>query len=145
MKFHTIKRNLIIAACVAFTLNAPVQAAQNLSEGSAVMSIGVGSVVFGSVIVAAASAEMVVESVEKTADGILLVLQGVGQGASEAGKFSIKITGDVAGGASLVVGQSVKVLAETTGSAIMASGKVIAFIPNEIGKSLMHHSRVEAQ
>lgn len=56
-------------------------------------------------------------------------MQGAGTSVSEAGNFSVKVTGDVSGAASVVVGQSVEVVAETVGSAIIASGKVIAFIP----------------
>jgi hypothetical protein len=83
---------------------------------------------------------MVVESVEKTAEGALMVLRGFANGASEASKFSVKVGGDASGALSVAAGQSVEVVAETVGSAIMASGKVIAFIPNVMGQSLMHHS-----
>ncbi len=137
-------KQLFIATLLAASMVSPLPVLANGSEASAdaskTLSVGVGSIVVGSASLVAASGQVVVESVEKTADGMFMVLQVVGAGVSEAGKFSVKITGDVSGAALLTVGQSVEVVAETVGSAIIASGKVIAFIPNEIGQSLMHHS-----
>ncbi len=91
---------------------------------------------------AAASGQMVVESIEKTAEGLVIVMRSASQGASDAGKFSVRIVGDVSGAASTVVGDTIQVVAESTGHALIASGKVIAFIPNELGKSLIHHSSI---
>jgi len=141
-----MNKQTVFYMALLLSLALPAHAAGNASEASgnasAMLSLGVGSVVFGSASLAAASGQMVVESVEKTADGVLLVLWGVGKGASEAGKFSVRIVGDVSGATSTTVGQSVQVVAESTGHALVASGKVIAFIPNEMGKSLIHHSRI---
>lgn len=141
-----MKRKLVIPILLSLALAVPAHAAGNASEnstnGSAALSIGVGSVLAGSAMLAVATGQAVVESVEKTADGIVMVLRGIGNGMSEAGKFSVRVGGDVSGAASVTVGQSVEVVTESTGHVIIASGKVIAFIPNEIGKSLMHHSPV---
>jgi hypothetical protein len=54
----------------------------------------------------------------------------------------MRLTGQAARGASLVVGSAVEVVAVSTGSLLVASGKAIAFIPNEIGLALLHQSRV---
>lgn len=148
MHINFIKIRLIIAALLSLAVTLPAQAAANASntsgEASAMLSVGTGSVVAGSVMLVAASGQWLVEGIEKTASGIVFVLKGVGNGVSEASKFSVNIGGDISGAASVTVGQSVEVVAESAGSAIVASGKVIAFIPNEIGKSLMHHSRLDS-
>ena len=95
-------------------------------------------VVGGSMSVVAASGTVVVESVEKVADGVVIVFRG----ASEAGKASLKFTGTVLGGASLAAGTVVETVAMSTGTMLMVSGQALAFIPNQIGASLFHQSRV---
>lgn len=139
-------KQLLMATLLAIAIVSSLSALANGSaaslDASKTLSVGVGSIVVGSASLVAARGQAVVESVENTADGVLMVLHGVGAGVSEAGKFSLKITGDVSGAASVAVGQSMEVVAETAGSAIIASGKVIAFIPNALGKSLMHHSEL---
>lgn len=147
MKTNCFKNKLFFAALLSIVVSMPAHAtsgSEASSKTSEMLSVGVGSILIGSASLVAASGKMVVEGVEKTADGIVFILAGVGTGVSEAGKFSVNIGGDISGAASVTVGQSVEVLTETAGSAIIASGKVIAFIPNEIGKSLMHHSRVDS-
>ena len=142
-------KKTILSLLISMLLSHAPLALANGSEMSAnasrTLSVGVGSVLIGSASLAAASGTLIVESIEKTADGVIMVLQGVANGASQAGKFSIKVAKNTSGAASVAVGQSVKVVAESVGYAVIASGEIIAFIPNEIGQSLMHHSRVEAQ
>lgn len=147
MNPNFIKKHLIIATLLSATIALPAHATGNASEASAnasqMLSAGTGSVVIGSSMLAAASGQWLVQGIEKTTDGIVFVLAGLGKGVSDAGKFSVKIGGDISGAASVTIGQSVEIVAESAGSAIIASGKVIAFIPSEIGKSLMHHSRLD--
>lgn len=142
-------KKIVVTLLIFMALPHASAASANGSEMSAnasrTLSVGVGSVLIGSVSLAAASGTLVVESVEKTIDGTIIVLRGISNGASEAGKFSVKVAGNASGAASVAVGQSVQVVAESVGYAVIASGEIIAFIPNEIGQSLMHHSRVEAQ
>lgn len=111
-----MKRNLVLSILLGLALTSPAQAAGNASEASAnasaMFSVGVGSVLLDSVSLVAATGQMVVESVEKTADGIVLVLRGIAEGASEAGKFSVQIGGEVSGAASVTLGQSVQVVAD---------------------------------
>ncbi|WP_394779511.1 hypothetical protein [Undibacterium sp.] len=95
-------------------------------------------VVGGSMSLVAASGTIVVESVEKVADGVVIVFKG----ASQAGKASIKLTGAVAGGLSVAAGTVVETAAMSTGTMLIVSGKALAFIPNEIGSSLLHQSKV---
>lgn len=103
-----MKRHFVIPLLLTLTLAIPAHAAGNASEASAnasaVMSVGVSSILLGSASLAAASGQAIVESVEKTADGIVMVLRGIGTGASEAGKFSVRIGGDISGAASVTVG-----------------------------------------
>lgn len=140
-----IALSLLISMLLPYAASAFANGSEMSANASRTLSVGVGSVLIGSASLAAASGVMVVESVEKTAQGIILVLRGVANGASEAGRFSIKVAGNASGAASIAAGQSVQVVAESVGYAVIASGEIIAFIPNEIGQSLMHHSRVEAQ
>ena len=108
-------KQLLMATLLATAIVSPLSALANGSaaslDASKTLSVGVGSIVVGSASLVAASGQIVVESVENTADGVLMVLHGVGVGVSEAGKFSLKITGDVSGAASVAVGQSVEVVA----------------------------------
>ncbi|MES2103446.1 MAG: hypothetical protein V4634_05460 [Pseudomonadota bacterium] len=95
-------------------------------------------VVGGTMSAVVASGTVIVESVEKVADGIIVVFKG----ASEAGKASLKFTGTVAGGLSLAAGTVVETVGMSTGTMLMVSGQALAFIPNQVGASLLHQSRV---
>lgn len=141
-----MKSYFILPLLVTLALTSPAQAAGNAStasaNASATLSMGAGSVVVGSVSLLSAGGQFVVESVEKTVDGTVIVLSGAAHDLSKASKISVRVSGNASGAASVVAGQSVQVLTESAGAVIMASGQVIAFIPNEIGQSLMHHSSV---
>jgi hypothetical protein len=65
-------------------------------------------------------------------------------GASDAASATLRLSGNVVQGASLVAGVSVGLVAVSTGYLLVSAGKVLAFVPNEIGRSLLHHSRVGA-
>lgn len=142
-----MKLNKIILAifCVSMAISnavfagSPSEASANVSAD---ISVATGSVVVGSAILLSTSGELLIEGVEKVADGVIYVVKNISTDASKATTASIKLVGNVAGAGSLVVGQSITVIAESTGAAIMASGKLIAFIPNEIGKSLIYHQQL---
>lgn len=109
-----------------------------LSNASGFLALGSASVVVGSLSLVAGSGAVVVETVQAVGGASMVVLRGASDGVSATVRFS----GNVAGGASLVVGASVTLVAEATGYLLVSAGRVIAFIPNEIGRSLLHHSRV---
>ncbi|MES2260672.1 MAG: hypothetical protein V4724_19315 [Pseudomonadota bacterium] len=131
---------LISLACAA----APATAAgtgdssSHGSNPSQDLATASGVVVFGSLIAVALTGSVIVKSVEAVGDGSLVVLEG----ASDAGKATIKLSGEAAQGLSLAAGTVVSVTAVSTGHVLVLSGKAIAFIPNEIGQALLHHSRV---
>jgi hypothetical protein len=111
-----------------------------LSNASGFLALGSASIVYGSLVTVAASGTIVVESVQAIGGASMVVLRG----ASEAASATVRLSGNVVGGASLVAGASVTLVAASTGYLLVSAGQVIAFIPNEIGGSLLHHSRVGA-
>ncbi|PIL42370.1 hypothetical protein CR105_24615 [Massilia eurypsychrophila] len=114
------------------------QGSTDLSNASELAAEGSALVVYGSLSAVAASGAVVVASVEAAGDASVVVLAG----ASDATQAALRLSGQVARGASLAVGASVGVVATSTGYLLVGAGKVIAFIPNELGKALLHHSRV---
>lgn len=127
--------------CLACTANAADdQGASGLSNASGLIAQGSATVVYGSLSAVAASGTVVVESVQVTGDASMVVLAG----AADAASATVRLSGNMAQGASLVAGTSVGVVAVSTGYVLVAAGKVLAFIPNEIGRALLHHSRVGA-
>ena len=96
-----------------------------------------GSVVLGSIVAVAVTGSAVVESVNAVGDGIEIVLEGAGQ----ASRATVHLSGAAARGLSIVAGTVVQVVALSAGQALVLSGKVIAFIPNEVGQALLHHAR----
>ena len=108
------------------------------SEASGELLFGTGVVVAGAASMLVASGAIVVGSVEAVSDGVVVVFKSAGQATG----VSVKFVGEAAKGASLAAGTVVEVTAIATGSMLTAAGKAIAFIPNEVGASLIHHSKV---
>lgn len=128
---------LLLATTPVF---AAEDASSGLSNASELVAEGSAMVVYGSLSALAASGQVLVASVETTADASVVVLAG----ASDASRATVRLSGKAAREASLVAGTSVALLAASTGYVLVAAGKVIAFIPNEVGKALLHHSKVSA-
>lgn len=114
------------------------QASSALSNASGLLAQGSATVVDGSLAAMAASGAIVVASVQVAGDASTVVLTGSADGVSA----TLRLSGEVVEGASLVAGTSVGLVALSTGYLLVAAGKVLAFIPNEIGRALLHHSRV---
>lgn len=127
--------SLLLSCALA---HAPASAAGDPSGDISVMS-GFASVVlvYGSLMGAGASGEVVVESVEKVGDATVVVVKGMSDGA----RATLRLSGTAAGNVSVGVGKVVKVTATASGHLLSVAGEVLAFLPNEIGKSLLHHSR----
>lgn len=138
-----MKLVLVIATVMAFS--SPVLLAQdcggscNGSNASGMMSEGVGLVVAGSLSTVAASGQLVVEAVEKTAEGLVVVIKGSGKAASA----TLKLSGKAVKGLSIAAGEAVELTALSTGYMLYYSGKAIAFIPTEAGKALLEHAKAK--
>jgi len=104
-----------------------------LSNASANLS---GVVVGGSILTLAATGSVVVASVRTVGDGIEVVLEG----AADASRATVRLSGRAAAGVSLAAGTALEVVTASTGYVLVMSGKAIAFLPNEAGKALLHHS-----
>jgi len=130
--------SLCLYLCLACGAASAEQGASALSNASGLIAEGSATVVYGSLSAVAASGTVVVESVQVAGDASIVVLAG----ASDATRATLRLSGNVLQGASVVAGASVAVVAVSTGYLLVSAGKVIAFIPNEIGSALLHHSRV---
>lgn len=111
----------------------------NGSNASATMSEGVGLVLAGSLSAVAASGQLVVEGVEKTAEGMIVVIKGSGKAASA----TVKLSGKAVKGLSIAVGEVVELTVLSTGYMLYYSGKAIAFIPTEVGKALIENAKAK--
>ncbi|WP_292041209.1 hypothetical protein [Massilia sp. UBA6681] len=132
-----MKRLLFVAllglACSA--THAAGHAGQSeLSNASANLS---GVVVGGSLLTLAATGSVVVASVRTVGDGLEVVLEG----AADASRATVRLSGRATAGVSLAAGTALEVVTASTGYVLVMSGKAIAFLPNEAGKALLHHSR----
>lgn len=107
------------------------------SNASEMSALGGISVVYGSMLLVAGSANAVVESVETVGESAVVVLKGAG----EASRVTLKMSGKVVAGASIAAGTAVNVVTMASGYALVVAGSVIGFVPNEAGKALLHHSR----
>ena len=135
--FARVVVSLLALACTTRASGADQHGSTALSNGSALAAEGSATVMYGALSVVAASATMVVESIDTAGDASVVVLAG----ASDAARATVRLSGHAAREASLVAGASVNVVAMSTGYLLVASGKVLAFFPNEIGKALIHHAR----
>jgi len=120
-------------SCLAF---ASAQAADPSAPSRAVSEV-TGSLVLGSLVAVSVAGSVVVASVTTVGNGIEVVLEGAGQ----ASRATVRLSGEAARGVSIAAGTVLQVVALSTGQALVLSGKVIAFIPNEIGQALLHHAR----
>jgi hypothetical protein len=120
---------------------APQQALAGPNDASllsAMSMLPVAVSVAAPVMVLTAGAQLTVKAVESTAQGSLLVLERVSDGA----QASIELSGKVLDRASVKVGSAVEASAIGAGMILSAAGTVIAFVPNEIGRALLHHEPI---
>jgi hypothetical protein len=126
----------IVLACAAFGAQAGERGQSELSTASDLVAGGSAMLVGGSLSVLSGAGVAVVASVEVVGESTIIVLEG----ASDASRATIRLSGEVARGAALSVGMSIGCMAVASGTMLVTAGKVIAFIPNEMGKALIHHS-----
>ncbi len=62
--------------------------------------------------------------------------------SSDGARASLRLSGQVAGAASVVAGTAVVATTFSAGVVLSAAGKAIAFIPNQVGQALLYNERV---
>jgi len=133
-----IVRSLITAGLVAGLAGLQTPVLAQLSEASVLSGLPIAVSMAAPVMVLSAGAMLTVVAVEASAAGTVYVLER----ASDGARASIKLSGQLAGGVSMVAGTAVMVTAMSTGYLLSAAGAAVAFIPNEIGKALLYNERV---
>jgi hypothetical protein len=128
-------KRLLLA--ISFGLACGGAAADDASAPSRAISEVTGSLVLGSIVAVGVTGSVVVASVVAVGDGIEVVLEGAGQ----ASRATVRLSGEAARGLSIGAGTVLQVVAMSAGHALVLSGKVLAFIPNEVGQALLHHAR----
>jgi hypothetical protein len=133
-------KHLIVLTSLALALAAPLPArAQGaLSEASALSMLPVAVSVAAPVGLLSAGAVFTVVAVEAASAGTVWVLER----ASDGTRASVTLSGQVAGGVSVVAGTAVLVTAFSAGWVLSAAGQAIAYIPNQIGQALLHNERI---
>lgn len=137
-------RHTLVATGIALAV--AVAPARAQSEASLMLSaLPVASVVGGAAAVSAvpvaltiSGAVLVVRAVEVSAQGTVIVLERLSDGA----RASIELGANAAGTASVVVGSSVVVSVMGAGVVLSMAGEVLCFIPNELGRALLHNERL---
>ena len=130
---------LLSLACATthITVVSPAHAADASSPSQAVGETS-GIVVAGSLVPVVLAGSVVVVALEKTGEGIDLLLGS----AVDGSRATVRLSGKAAEGLSVAAGTVVDVSATATGHLLVVSGKAIAFIPNEAGKALLHSAKV---
>ena len=118
-------------------------AASALPVASLVLSAAAAGTAASSVVavpaaLSVAGSQLVVKSVQASADAVVYLLERVSDGAQAsvrvslgAGRYSIK-----------QVDTAVSVVVTATGVMLVATGEVLAFIPNEMGRALLHSAKL---
>lgn len=138
MRTSKVVRGLITAGLVAGLAGLQTPVLAQLSEASVLSGLPIAVSVAAPVMLLSAGAMLTVVAVEASAAGTVYVLER----ASDGARASIKLSGQLAGGVSMVAGTAVLVTAMSTGYLLSAAGAAVAFIPNEIGKALLYNERV---
>lgn len=135
---HTKK--FLLAALVSFSLAAvgTARAHRDASEASALSGLSIAVSVIAPAGLMISGAAFTVVAITAVAEGTLWVLER----ASDGARFSVTLSAQSIGAASLAVGTAVTVVACSTGWVLSAAGKAVAFIPNELGKALLYNERV---
>ena len=147
--------NSILALTLSCTaVLAPVAARAQSDASLAVSTLPVASVVLSAAAVGTAASavvavpaalsvagsQLVIKSVQASADAVVYVLERVSDGAQAsvrvslgAGHYSIK-----------QVDTAVSVVVTLTGVMLVATGEVLAYIPNEAGRTLLHSAKLSS-
>lgn len=91
------------------------------------------------VALAASGAVLTVRAVQASAQGTVIVLERLSDGAVA----SVEVASELAGGLALSVGAVVMTTVIASGVILSAAGEALVFIPNAIGRALLHSERVD--
>lgn len=83
--------------------------------------------------------ELVVKSVEKVGESVLVTVVSAAEGAS----FVLELGAKAASGAVLAAGTVVAVAVVSGGYLLSVAGEVLAFIPDAAAIALMHHEALD--
>ena len=128
-----LKVFVIVASSILLNAAALAQSEQ-ASNGSMLSVTGSVTVIEGSVELLAAGPELLIESVQRSGELLVIVLKQ----SVESGRSSIKLSLKISGGVSLAAGQAVTVMSTAAGVLLSAAGAAIAWLPNELGQRLAY-------
>lgn len=136
-------RGTLLAAGLALSIGlaaprAALAGPNDASLLSAMSMLPVAVSVAAPAVVLSAGAQLAVKAVESTANGSMLILERLSDGA----QCSIELSGKALDRASLKAGTAVQASAIGAGMILSAAGTVIAFVPNEVGRALLHHEPI---
>jgi len=138
MKLRLLSMCLALSLSCSLVLPGAARAHDGASELSALSMLPVAVSVAAPVGLLSAGAVFTVVAVEAASGATVWVLER----ASDGARASVTVSGQVAGGVSVVAGTGVVALACSAGWVLSAAGQAIAFIPNELGKALLYNERV---
>lgn len=134
-------KKLVVAALASLALagGGTAQAHRDAaSEASTLSGLSIAVSVVAPAGLMISGAAFTVVAINAVAEGTVWVLER----ASDGARFSVTLSAQGVGAASLAVGAAVTVVACSTGWVLSAAGKAIAFIPNELGRALLYNERV---
>jgi hypothetical protein len=147
-----LSNSILALALSCGAVLAPVAARAQSDASLAVSALPVASVVLSAAAVGTAASaavavpaalsvagsQLVIKSVQASADAVVYVMERVSDGAQAsvrvslgAGRYSIR-----------QVDTAVSVVVIATGVMLVATGEVLAFIPNEAGRALLHSAKL---
>jgi hypothetical protein len=130
---------LLGAFSVAMLAPSAAQANEDLSAASSLaLSLPIAMVASAPAVVLSAGVQLTVVAVQASATGTVWVLER----ASDGARIVLRVSGDLARGASIGAGAALSVTALSAGWLLVASGEAICFVPNELGLSLLHNRRL---
>jgi hypothetical protein len=138
MKMRILSMCLAVSLSGSLALPNSARAHEAASELSALSMLPLAVSVAAPVGLLSAGAVFTVVAVEAASGATVWVLER----ASDGARASVTVSGQVAGGVSVVAGTGVVALACSAGWVLSAAGQAIAFIPNELGKALLYNERV---
>lgn len=126
----------IFAASLLLNLSSPLHAQSEAASDLSMAPVALSVTAPASVLVA--GTVLTVKSIQASAKGAIIVLEGV----ADASHATIEVSGDLAAKTSVVVGKAATVSVVASGTIISAAGQVLAFIPSEIGRELLHNEKI---
>ncbi len=137
-------KTLLLSGLTALSLALSPMAARAHHDGDALSAASALSVMplalslTAPVVLVAGVSTLTVVTVTVLAEGTVWVLQR----ASDGARFSVKLSANALGAASVAAGTVLTVTAVSAGWVLSAAGEVIAMVPNALGQALLHHERV---